>query len=596
MRSTPRYSEGSLVKRNLLALVTLFAASALAQTQNSKQSDIEQMWIDPTGRGSLLVGNGRTLESLDFRIGASATYTYANFRGYRFPTGDVQLRDRFGVQVFGGIGITNWLELGVNVPVFFSQSSAQNFPVQSAGLGNPWAHLKFGILGASSPVNLSAGVGVGIPVGTAAAQGGGNGIQFLPRLTLGKVWSDVQFGLEAAFLYRNPTDYSGFTGAGVDKVGHQVSLAAQVSQISASGPRGEFSIRGFASLSGARAGMEAQLGVRWPIGNLELFASVGPGLWGEPATPSARAYLGAAFGSGGMTKAPCVEGSDYDLASCPDLDKDKDGIKNSLDQAPLDPEDKDGFQDEDGKPDLDNDNDGVADADDKCPNEAGLKENMGCPDVDTDKDGIMDRLDKCPTEAEDKDGFEDEDGCPDLDDDKDGIPDTKDACPKEAGVPEEKGCPIKDTDGDTVPDFQDNCVNEKGPKENQGCPAAQKQMVVITRESLKILDKVYFDTGKSTIQKRSNPLLDQVATILNAHTEIAKIQVEGHTDNVGKPEKNKTLSQARADAVKAYLVKKNVAEGRLVPMGFGQDKPAGPNDTPAGRDNNRRVEFNIIKE
>jgi OmpA-OmpF porin, OOP family len=554
------------------------------------------MWIDPTGRGSLLVGNGQTLDSLDFRVGVSGTYTYGNFRGYRFPTGEIQLRDRFGVQVFGGIGLTNWLELGVNVPVYFAQSSISSFPVQSSGLGNPWAHVKVGLLRDSAPVNLSIGVGVGFPAGTAPAQAGRNGYEFLPRLTLGKVWSDFQFGLEAAFLYRPTTDYSGYTGAGVDKVGSQVSLAFQVSQINASGPRGEFSLRGFASVAGARAGVEAQLGVRYPIGNLELFASAGPGLFGEPATPSARVYLGAAFGSGGMTRAPCLEGSDYDVASCPELDKDKDGIKNMLDQAPLDPEDKDGFQDTDGKPDPDNDNDGVLDAADKCPNEAGLAENAGCPDVDSDKDGIMDRMDKCPNEAEDKDGFEDEDGCPDLDDDKDGVPDAKDACPREAGIPEEKGCPVKDSDGDGVADFEDNCLNEKGVKENRGCPAAQKQMVVITRESLKILDKVYFDTGKSVIQKRSFPLLDQVASILNQHTEIDKIQVEGHTDNVGKPEKNKALSQARADAVKAYLVKKSVAEGRLVPMGFGQDKPAGPNDTPAGRDNNRRVEFNIIKQ
>ncbi len=585
------------MNRNIFALVTLFAASAFAQNQNNRQSDIEQQWIDPTGRGSLLVGNGQTLESLDFRVGVAGTYTYGNFRGYRFPTGDVQLRDRFGVQVFGGIGITNWLELGVNVPVILAQSSVSTFPVASAGLGNPWAQVKFGILGKNAPVSLSAGVGVGIPVGSAQAQGNGPaGIELLPRIAIGKVWSDVQLGFEGAFLYRQPTDYTPYTGVSSDKIGSQVSLAMQVSQISNSGPRGEFSVRGFASLAGGRAGAEAQLGVRWPIGGLELFASVGPGLWGEPGTPTARAYMGLAFASGGMTKAPCVEGEDYEVASCPDLDKDKDGIVNSLDQAPLDPEDKDGFQDTDGKPDPDNDNDGVLDADDKCPMEAGLKENMGCPDVDTDKDGLMDRMDKCPNEAEDKDGFEDEDGCPDLDDDKDGVPDAKDACPREAGVAEEKGCPVKDTDGDGVPDFQDNCVNEKGPKENQGCPAAQKQMVVITRESLKILDKVYFDTGKSTIQKRSFPLLDQVATILNAHTEIEKVQVEGHTDNVGNADKNKTLSQARADAVKAYLVKKNVAEGRLVTMGFGQDKPSAPNDTPAGRDSNRRVEFNIIKQ
>ena len=63
--------------------------------------------------------------------------------------------------------------------------------------------------------------------------------------------------------------------------------------------------------------------------------------------------------------------------------------------------------------------------------------------LDTDGDGIPDTLDKCPNEPEDKDGFEDEDGCPDLDNDKDGIPDTSDLCPNEPGPPEERGCPKK---------------------------------------------------------------------------------------------------------------------------------------------------------
>ena len=77
------------------------------------------------------------------------------------------------------------------------------------------------------------------------------------------------------------------------------------------------------------------------------------------------------------------------------------------------------------------------------------------------------------------------------------------------------------------------------------------------------------------------------------HPEISLVQVEGHTDNVGQPEKNKKLSQDRADSVKAYLVKKGVADARLKAVGFGQEKPAESNDTPAGRDNNRRVEFNL---
>src|SRR5690606_21141679 len=78
-------------------------------------------------------------------------------------------------------------------------------------------------------------------------------------------------------------------------------------------------------------------------------------------------------------------------------------------------EDRDGFEDEDGCPDPDNDGDGVPDTDDKCPNQAGVDapQHTGCPVVDQDGDGMNDATDQCPTQPEDVDGFEDEDGCPD---------------------------------------------------------------------------------------------------------------------------------------------------------------------------------------
>ena len=118
--------------------------------------------------------------------------------------------------------------------------------------------------------------------------------------------------------------------------------------------------------------------------------------------------------------------------------------------------------------------------------------------------------------------------------------------------------------------------------------------MIITKEKLIIKEKVFFDTNKATILKKSNGLLDQVASVLMEHLEIALVQVEGHTDTVGTPEHNKVLSQDRANSVKAYVVKKGVDEKRLVPVGFGQEKPADTNETPVGRENNRRVEFNIV--
>ena len=227
-------------------------------------------------------------------------------------------------------------------------------------------------------------------------------------------------------------------------------------------------------------------------------------------------------------------------------------------------EDKDGFQDEDGCPDDDNDGDGAKDADDKC------------KDV-----------------PEDQDGFVDEDGCPEDDNDGDGLVDASDSCPDEAGPKANKGCPDKDRDGDTVVDRLDNCPDEPGPPENGGC--AKKQLVVLTEDKIEIKDRIYFKTNSDVIQQKSFALLDNVAAVLREHPQIAKVRVEGHTDNVGDAAYNKDLSGRRAASVRKYLVGKGVAEARLDSAGYGMEQPIAPNDNDAGRSQNRRVEFVIVE-
>lgn len=140
-----------------------------------------------------------------------------------------------------------------------------------------------------------------------------------------------------------------------------------------------------------------------------------------------------------------------DEDGCPEIDNDSDGIPDNLDKAPNAPEDFDGWEDHDGIPDPDNDGDGIFDWLDACPDEAenidGYRDDDGCPDdfADRDGDGIEDSVDSCPDQAEDMDGFEDEDGCPELDNDLDGIPDTLDKCPDTPedydGVEDDDGCP-----------------------------------------------------------------------------------------------------------------------------------------------------------
>ena len=206
--------------------------------------------------------------------------------------------------------------------------------------------------------------------------------------------------------------------------------------------------------------------------------------------------------------------------------------------------------------------------------------------ADTDGDRLSDRLELATRTnplAEDTDG----DGIADGDEDKnlDGAVD--------AGETDPRVAPPRDADQDGVPDASDNCPSAAGPADNQGCPRAQKQLVVITAEKLEILEKVYFATRDAAVLPKSFPLLDQVAAVLQTHPEIKKVQIEGHTDNVGDIEANLKLSQRRADAVFQYLSKK-VDPARLESVGYGRTKPAATNDTPAGREKNRRVEFKIV--
>lgn len=258
-------------------------------------------------------------------------------------------------------------------------------------------------------------------------------------------------------------------------------------------------------------------------------------------------------------------------------------------------------------PPSDQDEDGITDSEDACPLEAGGPDpdpgKNGCPVAppDTDADGILDSADACPAEA----GPQNEDpklnGCPlPADADADSIVDAEDACPKDKGVPNlddksKHGCPLPlDSDGDGILDAQDACPKQAGtsnadPSKN-GCPKA-----IVTATRIEILDRVEFETAKATLTTESDAVLSAVAKILKDHPEIKKVNVEGHTDNRGPKGVNADLSRRRAAAVVQWLVANGVEASRLTSQGFGPDRPIDSNDTDAGRQNNRRVEFKIVE-
>lgn len=127
-------------------------------------------------------------------------------------------------------------------------------------------------------------------------------------------------------------------------------------------------------------------------------------------------------------------------------------------------------------------------------------------------------------------------------------------------------------------------------------PPPGPDRVVLTPSSIQIGDKVQFATGKAEILPQSFGLLDEVAKVFVDNPQIEVVQIEGHTDSTGTAAINRTLSQQRAESVLKYLAGKGVPRKRMVAKGFGPDKPIASNDDEAGREQNRRVEFNIVKQ
>lgn len=106
-------------------------------------------------------------------------------------------------------------------------------------------------------------------------------------------------------------------------------------------------------------------------------------------------------------------------------------------------------------------------------------------------------------------------------------------------------------------------------------------------------DRIYFDTGRTTVRPESEPLLDEIAAVLLAHPEIVRVEVGGHTDPIGGVPFNMELSRRRAGAVVQALVDRGVAPERLRARGYGPTRPRSSNETPEGRADNRRVEFKV---
>ena len=521
-------------------------------------------------------------------------------------------------------GIANLLVAGLTLPMNLASGEAQFSdrstppgptmvgPIAGGGTGQQWgpnvhdfqnvsfiaAHAKMRILRVEKGFGLAAAVQLGIPISDAPRNAAGDpGFWYWPQLIGEKRFGSIgQFKIGANVGYRghSPSDTIITLKDGEFRDGSRVTYGLGLSYRVLESVDVVADTYGTYLLSDAASKVKPSNEVTGGIKvfverNSYLMLGAGPRYTSGFEAADFRAFVGFIF-------EPSIG------------DRDGDGIKDDIDKCPDQPEDYDGFQDEDGCPDPDNDNDGILDKDDRCPNEPedrdGDQDEDGCPegsDGDRDGDGILDSKDKCPDDPEDKDGFQDQDGCPDPDNDMDGIPDKKDMCPNDPedkdGFEDQDGCPDPDNDKDGILDVVDKCPNEpetyNGFEDEDGCP--DKGLVIIDKDNILILKKIKFRTASAEILPESNEILDAVAATITHHPEFTLIEVAGHADERASDEYNLRLTQDRVNSVMAALIARKVERSKLRAKGYGEYCPEDPGHNEEAWEKNRRVEFKIVK-
>jgi OOP family OmpA-OmpF porin len=498
-----------------------------------------------------------------------------------------------------GASVTLWsrLRLGLDVPVAVYQSGTTGdvdgvtYPaVTSDGVGDVRVSADLRLFGNyGGPITGALGAQVFFPSGKSDQYLGDNSFHaVLPHVLIAGQLDWFAYAAHLGFHYRGlDTTVAGAT------VGSDVVFGASAGVRGADGKLvigpevyGSTGVRGSA-FDVQTTPVELLLGVHYLIGShVRIGAGAGPGLTRAYGEPEVRILAGLEWVSS---------------PEAPPADRDHDGILDADDACPDVPGVKTDDPKTNGCP-PDRDQDGILDADDACPDVPGVKtddpKTNGCP-PDRDHDGILDADDACPDVPGVKTDDPKTNGCP-PDRDHDGILDADDACPDVPGVktddPKTNGCPPDpDRDKDGIANEEDACPDAAGPRnknpKKNGCPAA-----AVVGKQIVILEQVKFATGSAAILPASNGILTAVLDVLQTHTEIQHLRVEGHTDNVGTAAFNKGLSTRRAASVATWLIQHGVAPTRMSSEGFGLERPIDSNETPEGRQNNRRVEFHIDDE
>jgi hypothetical protein len=464
------------------------------------------------------------------------------------------IRSMTSAQLAAAYGATDRLQLGANLPIVFALQGDGLMPETGApapgglnvtGLGDLVVEAKYRLLH-HRLLSVSAIGDLSLPTSI-----GSNGSQFigddLPTVR-GKLAAQLDrgrlsLGANAGIILRKPrTIYDSTIGQQlVWGVAAAVRITDRVSVVAEG--YGRTGLPGFALDTSP---LEVEGGVRvFATPTFAIVVGGGAGVVSGIGSPESRFFVS-------LSIAP------------DDRDSDGDGIPNSRDRCPLEPEDKDGFQDEDGCPDPDNDGDHRPDAVDQCPNEAedidGFEDDDGCPDPDNDKDGIPDLQDKCPNDPEDGKPPFPHDGCP-VGKGLAAAPaaPTAPAADPEPEIEPAVACIAPDRDHDGIPDAQDQCPDQpetiNGVDDDDGCPDTGGAQVVRLAGDRLAVDRVPTLDGDE-LSRGGQIIVDQMALVMRGHADVTHWLIA-----LGLP----SVDEARrvADAVKARLVARGVPAERI---------------------------------
>lgn len=576
------------LRRRAAVLVALLAVGGSVQAEPTRNLDLSTFRPAVSGDPELI-----TVETP--AVGAHGTWALGvyldwaqnplNLQTTRDGMVDVEhpVSQRTTTMLAGSYALRDRYELGLGVPLLTQSGDVQMLNFQAAdgtALGDVTLYGKARLL-ASGPMSLGSSVAVTAPTASDDEFAGADGFTGHVRVIAGLRTGGLQLAANGGLRLRPGAELRDvrqgneltFGLGGSYALGRTVAAVGELYGALGLG----------AAQSRATSPLEAIGGLRWrATRSVAITVGGGRGILPGIGAPSARAFFQVAYTPGASALPPPsvrAEGDrhdedddiEYEPETARDVgDNDADQIINADDKCPNDPEDRDGFQDDDGCPDFDNDGDGVLDDRDQCPNKPedrdGVDDDDGCPDGDDDGDGIPDARDKCPGEAEDIDGYQDHDGCPDFDNDGDGIPDIVDACTMEP---------------ETI----------NGVEDSDGCPDEGTPSVVWMGDRLELAEPIEFTGNSATIARSSRGVLEQLGALLRAHPEWTKIEIGVHVHPRGGSDT--ALSRKRAAAVRKWLIDFGIDPSRIETQGYGSARPLVPPGSRGARKKNDRVEISI---